>query len=111
MKKFNEHMLRKTAATEGLAGGLAEAAGQGAAALIPYIVMAPMAAGSAVGYVASKLSSPSDSDVKALQASVIDDEVREKLALSKRRLEALRRRMEEDEENLEAEYGRRDMFV
>jgi len=111
MKRFNEHMLAKTAG--GSVGGEAlEGILQGIAGVIPYAVIAPMAAGSATGYIASKMSSPTDSDIEALQKRVLDTEVREKLALSKRRLESLRRRLQERSgiDNA-AESRKRDMFV
>jgi hypothetical protein len=110
MKKFNEYMLHKRAS--GIAGEATEGIFQGIAGLIPYVVVAPLAAGSAVGYLASRISSPSDSDVEALQKRVMDTEVREKLALSKRRLEALKRKMAAKAgTNDAAETRRRDMFL
>ena len=106
MEKFKNYMLHKRA------GGLFEGMGEAFGAALPYVVAVPMAAGSAVGYVASKMSSPADSDVKALQARVLDTEVREKVALSKRRLEALKRKIAEKAElETPAESRRRDMFV
>ncbi len=109
MTRFNEYMIKKKA---DLAEGVAEGGGQAVAALLPYVLGAPLAAGTAVGYLASRMSSPSDSDVKALQKRVMDTEIREKLALSKRRLEAMRKKMiEQQGEDTVATSRKRDMFV
>lgn len=108
MTRFNDYMLRKSAS---LGEGVAEGAGQGIAALLPYILGAPLAAGSAVGYLASRMSSPGDSDIGALQKRVMDTEVREKLALSKRRLEEMRRRLAAREGDTAAISKKRDMFI
>ena len=62
MTRFNKYMIYKKA-TDGAIGGAMEGGGQAIAALIPYIIGAPLAAGSAVGYLASRMTSPGDSDV------------------------------------------------
>lgn len=109
MTRFNEYMIYKEAST---GEGIAEAAGQGIAALLPYILGAPLAAGTAVGYLASRMTSPGDSDIQALQKRVMDTDIREKLALSKRRLEDMRRRVQEDQQvDTMATSRQRDMFV
>lgn len=109
MTRFNDFMIHKKAS---LLEGVAEGGGAGIAALIPYIIGAPLAAGTAVGYMASRMSSPGDSDVKALQKRVMDTEVREKLALSKRRLEQLRKKVKADEGiNIPGTTKQRDMFA
>jgi hypothetical protein len=106
MSKVIEH-LRKEAA-----GGFWGEVAEGGIGLIPYLIGVPLAGGAAVGYLASKMSSPSDSDREALQQRVIDTEVREELGIQQRKLKAIKDRLKSKRaENKKKISRKRDMFI
>jgi len=104
--------LRKRAVT-GWAG-LTDEMLENVVGLIPYAIGVPLAGGSAVGYLASKMSSPSDSDREALQERVMDVKVREELGLQQRKLETLKKRLKElkkAQKDTARKSRKRDPFV
>jgi hypothetical protein len=105
MSKIINH-LRKEAGF----GNLADAAGENLVGLIPYLIGVPLAGGAAVGYLASKMSSPTSSDKDAMQQQVMDTKVREELGVQQRKLEALKAKLKakRDQPNISR---RRDMFA
>lgn len=109
MSKIVEY-LRKDARI-----GLGDAAGEvieGGVGLIPFLIGIPLAGGAATGYLASKMSSPSDSDREALQQRVMDTEVREEVGIQQRKLKALKAKLKERaQKNQKSLSRRRDMFV
>jgi hypothetical protein len=107
MSKIINH-LRKEAGALNLAGEVIE----GGVGVIPYLIGVPLAGGAAVGYLASKMSSPSDSDREALQQRVVDTEVREEVGIQQRKLQAIKERMKAKRgENKKKISRKRDMFV
>jgi hypothetical protein len=93
-------------------GGLGGELVEGGVGVIPYLFGIPLAGGAAVGYLASKMSSPGDSDREALQQRVIDTEVREEVGIQQRKLQALKARLKEQAmKNKKAISHKRDMFA
>lgn len=110
MSKIIAH-LRKEAVNSLLGVGLEEAA-EGAIGVIPYLIGVPLAGGAAVGYLASKMTSPTDTDTKALQERVMDVSVREELGIQQRKLQSVRRRLAEKRKlNQRSISHKRDMFA
>ena len=87
-----------------------EEVSENALGLIPYLIGVPFAGGAAVGYLASKMSSPTDSDREALQEHVMDVKVREELGIQQRRLEGLKQRLRE-RKGMKSISRKRDAFV
>jgi hypothetical protein len=112
MSKFIDYMKKEAAA--GLVANLVEETGENLVGIIPYLIGVPLIGGSAAGYLASRMSSPSDSDVQALQERVMDTKVREELGVQQRRLAALKQRLKEkkkaDQERAKLSR-KRDPFV
>lgn len=111
MKKFTNHMLHKTADPVGATGKALGGAIAGAGGLLPYAIGVPLVGGAIVGYLASKMTSPSDTDVEAIQQRVLEENVDTQLALSRRKLEAARRRIQGRIQGMKEEQFKRDMFV
>lgn len=85
---------------------------EGGVGVIPYLIGVPLAGGAAVGYLASKMSSPSDSDREALQQRVVDTEVREEVGIQQRKLQAIKDRLKAKRKENKRKISRgRDMFV
>lgn len=108
MDKFNTFMHKK--ARFGW-GDAIEGIGEGLGSIGPYLVGVPLVGGAAFGYLASKMSSPTDSDKEALQERVIDATVREQLALRQRQMQALKRKLIERKKQQQGAARGRDMFV
>jgi len=107
MSRLIKH-LRKKASW----GGFLEEVVEGGIGALPYLIGVPLAGGAAVGYLASKMTSPSDSDREALQERVMDQEVREELGIRQRKLAVLRQRIKEMQARNTPKISRqRDMFV
>lgn len=105
MSKFIEYMQKEAAASR-----IIEELAEGAVGLVPYLIAIPTAGGAAAGYLASKMTSPSDVDKDALQERVLDTKVREELGIQQRRLEALKKRIKDNREKPNVSR-KRDMFV
>jgi len=112
MSRFTNHMLRKTAIEPvGATGKAIGGALAGVGGLVPYAIGVPLVGGAIVGYLASRMTSPGDSDVEALQQRVLEQNVDTNLALSRRKLEAARRRIQGRIQGQKEEQFKRDMFV
>lgn len=105
MSKIIRH-LRK----EAFLGRALEEGSENLVGLVPYLLGVPAAGGAAVGYLASKMSSPSDSDKTALQERVVDTKVREELGMRQRQLEVLKARLKAKRAQPSVSR-KRDMFV
>jgi hypothetical protein len=107
MSRIIEH-LKKEASLGGFAGEIVE----GGVGVIPYLIGVPLAGGAAVGYLASKMSSPTDSDTEALQQRVVDTEIREEVGIQQRKLQAIKDRLKAKRGKNKKKISRgRDMFV
>lgn len=107
MSKIINHLI-KEASWGGAVGEVVE----GGVGVIPYLIGIPLAGGAAVGYLASKMSSPTDSDREALQQRVVDTEVREEVGIQQRKLQAIKDRLKNKrKENKRKISRKRDMFV
>ena len=115
MSKIIEYLRKEAGITPATAVTAARAAGEATstgANIIPYLIGISLAGGSAVGYLTSKMSSPSDSDREALQQRVMDTEVREEVGMQQRKLQALKDKLKERaQQNQKGISRKRDMFV
>jgi len=109
MSKIIQHLQKEAKLGAGVALKEGIQAGFG---VIPSLIGLSLAGGAAVGYLASKMSSPSDSDREALQQRVMDTEVREEVGLQQRKLKALQAKLKErSQQNQKSISRKRDMFV
>jgi hypothetical protein len=108
MSKIIEYLKK-----EAVGGGVMSEIAEGTIGAAPLLLLGlPLAGGSAVGYLASKMSSPTDSDREALQQRVIDAEVREEVGIQQRKLKAIKDRLKTKRQENKKKISRgRDMFV
>jgi len=94
--------LRKVAFAGDLVGTLEEH--------IPMLVGVPLALGVASGALASKASSPQQSDVEAIQNNIMDTTVDAQLA-QRRRMIAIMQQLKAQNEEIRSRRRKRDAFL